>query len=397
MVFPPTTSDKSCSSNLKSGPEHPSIQAKSLLMGSAEEMMSVVETADTASAVNTPSEVSSVSPVPTPENAHAEHHQALKKISIVDCATATEIVPNSEPMKLDNECFSGHVMLLIRTPDVDDPKEMKPTGETPARISEYLKGYKRRFEFQFQIKLKKVPTGPLFLGCEVEEMIKISRWTKGISGFLLAMIRRINSGFHYSWGIEREKTDPEVIKEGQYEHTHLSFPVEASMDRVVITKPGEEPPKLGFPLHETNESVKRRRRMGAGSVDWNLEDTYTLCLWSAYCDWIKWKSMNVAGCRPFSLSLVTGKQPIYLSVYELANISPQDYKKRKPPHLRKDLRVYTRLEFSNHETTEGGIAPRFQGIKYDPENYKEPLAGETDSEMGSDSDGLDGESKKAAT
>lgn len=339
--------------------------------------------------------IGSLTPVPTPENAHAGQHRALKKISVVDCATATEIIPNSEPMKLDNDCFTGHVMLLIRTPDVDDLNEPKPTGETPARISEYMAGYKRRFEFQFQIKLKKVPTGPLFLGCEVEEMIKISRWTKGISGFLLGMIRRINSGFHYSWGIEKDKTDPEAIKEGNYEKTHLSFPVEASMDRVIITKPGETPPPLGFPLHESNESVKRRRRMGAGSVDWNLEDTYTLCLWSAYCDWIKWKSMNVPGCRPFSLSAVTGKQPIYLSVYELPNISPQEYKKKKPPHLRKDLTVYTRLEFCNHETTEGGIAPRFQGVKYVPEVYEESVAGETDSELGSESDVVE-ETKKSA-
>ncbi len=337
----------------------------------------------------------SVPVVMTPEHAHDGHHKSLQKVSVVDCATATEIIPNSEPMRLDNDCFSGHVMLLIRTPDVDDPKALKPTGETPARISEYMKSYKRRFEFQFQIKLKKIPTGPLFLGCEVENMIKMSRWTKSLATFLLAMIRRINPGFHYSLGIEKDKADPERVKQGDYENTHLSFPVEASMDRVIITKAGQTPPELGHELFETNESVKRRRRMGAGSVDWNLEDTYTLCLWSAYFDWIKWKSMNVPGCRPFSLVAVTGKQPVYLSVYELPHIPPQEYKKKKPPHNRKDLCVYTRLEFTNHEFTEGGISPRFQG-KYEPGTYKDSsVAGETESEVGSESDGVDqGETKK---
>jgi len=334
--------------------------------------------------------------VMTPDNAFRGHHKALRKMSVVNCDTASEIIPNAPATTLDNECFSGKVMLLIRTPDVDDPKEPKPTGETPARISNYMKSYKRRFEFQFQIKLKKVPTGPLFLGCEVEEMIKISRWTKGLAGFLLAMIRRINPGFHYSWGIKRDEVDAEVLKDGDYENTHLSFPVEASMDRVIITKPGDTPPELGHELFESNESVRRRRKMGAGSIDWNLEDTYTLSLWSAYCDWIKWKSMNVPGCRPFSLGAVTGKQPIYLSVYELSNISPQEYKKKKPPHTRKDLRVYTRLEFANHEHTEGGIAPRFQG-KYDPARYEESLSGETDSELGSESDGVDADSRKTAS
>lgn len=270
-------------------------------------------------------------------------------------------------------------MLLVRTPDVDDAKEPTPTLESAERISKYLKNYKRRFEFQFQIKLKKVPTGPLFLGCEVEEMVKISRITKGLTGVLLAMIRRINSGFHYSWGLDREKTTQEDIDAGRYESTHLSFPVEASMDRIVITKPGEELPQLGYALHETNASVKRRRRMGAGSVDWNTSDTYTMCLWSAYCDWIKWRSMNVPGVRPFSLGVVTGQQPIYLSVYELKDISPQDYKKKKPAHRQCDIKVYTRLEFSHREMTNKSLNPRLQNKE--PIDGLDDSLGDTDSEV----------------
>lgn len=226
--------------------------------------------------------------LPDQNSQHAEQHKDLQKISVVDCDTVTEIVPNKSPVKLENECFRGEVMLLIRTPDVDDPHEIKPTGQTPQRISNYLKGYKRRFEFQFQIQLKKVPTGPLFFGCEVEEPIKMSKFTKGLAGFLLAMIRRINPGFHYSWGIPKDEAHHVILEEGNYENTHLSFPVEASMDRIVVTKLGETPPELGHELKETNASVKRRRKMGAGSVDWNMDDTYTMCLWSAYVDWIKW-------------------------------------------------------------------------------------------------------------
>jgi Protein of unknown function (DUF1769) len=325
-------------------------------------------------------------------NSHAGQHSKLKMFSVMDCATLNEIVPNGEPTVIDNECFSGHVMLLVRTPDVDDAKEAVPTLDSAKRISKYFKNYKRRFEFQFQIKLKKIPTGPLFLGCEVEEMIKISRWTKGLTGVLLAMIRRINSGFHYSWGIEKDSTDPADIEAGRYEKTHLSFPVEASMDRIVITKPGESPPALGYALHETNASIKRRRRMGAGSVDWNLEDTFTMCLWSAYCDWIQWKSMNVPGVRPFSLSVVTGQQPIYLSVYELKNISPEEYRKRKPPHRRCDIQVYTRLEFSHHQMTEGSLNPRMQKMESLDES-----SGDTDSDVETESVATDGnDSKKLA-
>jgi len=189
----------------------------------------------------------------------------------------------------------------------------------------------------------------------------------------------INPGFHYSYGVKKEELDPKDLLDGNYEATHLSFPVEASMDRVIITKPGETPPELGSELFESTASVKRRRRTGSGSIDWNLEDTFTLSLWSAYFDWIKWKCLNVPGCRPFSLVACVGRQPVYLNVYEVMNISPQDYRKKKPAHTKKDIRVYTRLEFANREHTVGGMAPRFSN-----DGSVEFARGETESDPGSE-------------
>jgi Protein of unknown function (DUF1769) len=201
--------------------------------------------------------------------------------------------------------------------------------------------------------------------------------TKGLVNILLAMVRRINPGFHYAWG-ENHKLDPHLIETGEYEKTHLSFPVEASMDRIIVTKPGETPPKLGYELFESNESVKRRRKLGAGCIDWNLEDTYTMCLWSAYVNWIKWKSINVPGVSPFLLSRVTGTQPIYLSVYEISNISNSDYRRLRPPHYRKDLQVYANFEFSNREKTKGGLAETVVGPPQPPMSSDQSLP-DTDS------------------
>ena len=297
------------------------------------------------------------------EDDHAGQHPALKTMCVIDCDNNKRIVPNGPPAILSNECFEGRVMLLVRTPEVDDARDKSASFMDPeaSRISRFFKGKKRRFEFQFQVRLKRVPTGPLFLGCELEHPIRVGAITKGLVNILLAMVRRINPGFHHSWGPDSTKLSTEEIQAGNYEKTHLSFPVEASMDRIVITKPGETPPELGHELFESTESVKRRRKQGAGSVDWNLQDTYTMCLWSAYCDWIKWKSLNVPGMSPFSLSRVTGKQPIYLSVYEIDNVSPAEYRRKRPPHLRQHLHVYTRLEFSNEEKTVGGLAERVVG------------------------------------
>ena len=51
----------------------------------------------------------------------------------------------------------------------------------------------------------------------------------------------------------------------------------------------------------------------------------------------------------------------YLSVYEVKNVSNEDYKKKRPPHFRKDLDVYTRLEFSNQHKTCGGLSDQVLG------------------------------------
>lgn len=299
------------------------------------------------------------------DNDNADHigqHPRLNTVCVMNCDRQCRIVPNGPAADISNDTFEGKVMLLMRTPDVDGGDQ---TGmdEFPKQVSNYFKGKKRRFEFQFQIKLKRIPQGPLFLGCELEHAIKVGALTKGLVGILLAMVRRINPGFHYSWGPDA-KLDAKAREDGNFEQTHLSFPVEASMDRIVITKPGEAPPELGTELYESNESVKRRRKLGAGSVQWNLEDTFTMCLWSAYADWIDWRSLNVPGMAPFSLTRVTGTQPIYLCVYEITNCTPQEYrKKRGLPHTRKDLSIFVRLEFSNQEHTNGGLAESVLGRK----------------------------------
>jgi len=288
---------------------------------------------------------------------HEGHHANLHRMCAIDTSNQRRIIPNGEPVPIENDEFSGHVYLLVRTPDVDSSKEPKPDLASAQAASEYLKGRQRRFEFQFQFKLKKVPTGPLFLGCEGEKRFKLGRVAKGLVSFLLAMIGRINSGFHYSWGITKDTTEEDIESEN-YEKIHLAFPVEASMDRIIVSKPGEPLPKLGQELPETPESVKNRRRNGAGTVEWNTENTYTMCLWSAYMDWTQWRVMNVPGLRAFPLSVVTGTQPIYLCVYEIKEITNEEYKKRKPPHIRKNIDVFCRLEMSHMDKTAEAISDR---------------------------------------
>lgn len=85
----------------------------------------------------------------------------------------------------------------------------------------------------------------------------------------------------------------------------MAFPIDQGMNKVIRTDPLDKPPTLGGELPESN--VKEIR--------WNLDDTYTMALWSAYVDFLDWKCLNLPGIRPFSLTSVIQRQPIHMLVY----------------------------------------------------------------------------------
>ena len=94
-----------------------------------------------------------------------QHPEMMSKVFVVNANNLERVVPNSGEYILENNFFTGKMFLMIRTPDVDNERSSKwgdykpQTGSTAARVSEYFKDKKRQFEFQFQIKLKTLPTG----------------------------------------------------------------------------------------------------------------------------------------------------------------------------------------------------------------------------------------------
>jgi len=103
------------------------------------------------------------------------HHSDLSNLCIINTQTMERIQPNDGPYYVENDFFSGYVFLMVRTPDVDYVKHSKSNnrikelkqqqGFVPeehslqAKISNYFQDKTRRWEFQFQVKLKKLPTG----------------------------------------------------------------------------------------------------------------------------------------------------------------------------------------------------------------------------------------------
>ena len=313
-------------------------------------------------------------------------HPSLSSIYVVDAFTGERILCNSStPYRISNEWVEMDMLAMIRTPDADDENAVRGSAYND-EVSEHFRSRARRFEFQYQVKLKKKPVGKqLYFSCELDEPIKMGIVTKAFVSAAMAFVKSSNPNFHYNITGSKNRTS-----DGKYETAHSSFTVEGSLDRFVVTKPGEIPPKLGGDINEDPESIKRRK--GGELTDWNTEDTYTMSIWSSYVDFLLWRVQKVPGIKPFGLASVIGTQPINLTMYLI------DANLEGGTHYRKDIDEVIKLELSNGEQVGVGkeakkwIKANSQGqqhsismdsVEFDEQNIKHPALGlsETMDEM----------------
>jgi hypothetical protein len=105
------------------------------------------------------------------------------------------IIPNCTTYDIDTDLFSGKMLLMFRTPDVDEP------SKTDDPIVNYFRGKQRRFEFQWQLRLKKLPPGDLFLGVEVDEPIQMGMIQRALANTALKFTKKMNQvGFFLGLG-----------------------------------------------------------------------------------------------------------------------------------------------------------------------------------------------------
>lgn len=133
-----------------------------------------------------------------------------------------------EPVPFENDQFKGHVLFLIRATPVDP------------YWKETLEGRKRKFWVQVQGTFKKVPKGTLYMGGEVPAPMALGIITRSLCKILLSVVKRLVVGLHYAFG---DKTGIEM--------PHMCFPLWKAADRLVITPPGADPPKMGTDFPET--------------------------------------------------------------------------------------------------------------------------------------------------
>ncbi|CAJ1966029.1 unnamed protein product [Cylindrotheca closterium] len=284
------------------------------------------------------------------EQQHA--HPSLDALLLMDVDNdRRRIHPNGEVVRIDNEWLDMEMLIMLRTPDVDvdddDDNDYDESGTvdkvTPRNqmLSKHFKGKQRRFEFQYQGKLKKKPDDKSFCFCmELAELPKLNFLQKALVTTCMMFMKKMSPSFHFnmsSSGIsDNDKTN------GTYETPHMAFEVDKVLDRLAITKPGETPPVLGEGIPEDPERTKARRQ-GKYQVDWNTNDTYTMAIWSHYIDWIEWEVVHIPGVKHFSLNKVLGDQSIFMQLYLV-----DKNRKEKNKHYQKDIQHVVNLEFKEN-------------------------------------------------
>ena len=131
-----------------------------------------------------------------------QQHPHLENLYVMMVGQQTRIFPNSIEYDVDNDLFYGKMLLMFRTPDVDEPSSSSlcPTPSSNdinnnnhhQSVVNYFRGKQRRFEFQWQLRLKKVPEGELFLGAEVEDPIQMGMIQRAVAGAALKFVKKLN-------------------------------------------------------------------------------------------------------------------------------------------------------------------------------------------------------------
>lgn len=301
-----------------------------------------------------------------------QHHPELEKLYFINNLTNERINPNGPTINIDNDFFTGKMLIMVRTSDADKKIEAidNTIGEGSTfndKVSNYLRRDKKRFEIQLQMKFKKPSESQTYLSVGYDEPVNLKPLQRTFLEAALRFCRMRNPTFSYSLS-GKEKVSEEDKQQGKYEDPHFAFPIETSFDRITITKAGDKPPTLGSHVHE--DPVAIANRMNGERIVFNTEDTYTLYIWNENVDFIRWRAMNLPAIRSFSLANVNAGQPMKVKVYSL---STNDGK-----HLKSDMETLLDVEVTHTNVTSIGIGTKKWmkqcADKIEKSSYKEKSA-----------------------
>jgi hypothetical protein len=132
---------------------------------------------------------------------------SLAALYMVDTISRTRAVFNDKetPLALETDYFSGHMLAFIR----------QPVGGGPP----YFYGKQRRFEFQYQVVLKRVPDGVVYFGCSLQHPLKLNLMQRTLVNAAMAFCRASNPDLAYTLGGD---------------HPYMAFPVVTVRNGLVL-------------------------------------------------------------------------------------------------------------------------------------------------------------------
>jgi hypothetical protein len=161
------------------------------------------------------------------------------------------------------------------------------------------------FEVQVQGKFKRMPQGEVFVGAESSNKMELGLITRGISKAVCNFCGTLVNDLHFSFG--------DNPKDQNYQVPHIVSPIFPTLDKVLITPPGEIPPPLGVPFVE--DPAYRKERLKFRTIDLaniDLNTTYSFSVNTSNLDLPNWNLINIPMVRPMSMKTFFGDSSIAL-------------------------------------------------------------------------------------
>jgi hypothetical protein len=196
------------------------------------------------------------------------------------------------PIPFETDLFKGVALLAVRTNPIDPMFKSFFTG-------------KRLFECQVQGKFKRYPQGEFFVGTESMIEMKLGLIPRSIVKAVLQFFGSAISGLQHSLGDSQNNPD--------FQYPHLVAGMFSSLDKVVVTPPGQTPPPLGAPLPEDPEYKKLRKNFKSiNEANIDLESTYSFSVNSSNMDLLNWAMIGIPLSKAIDLRPFLGDSCIRL-------------------------------------------------------------------------------------
>lgn len=183
-------------------------------------------------------------------------------------------------------------------------------------------------EIQIQGQFKRLPQGEIYMGAYVSNKMELGLITRSIAKAALSYVGSRVTNMHYSFG-DSDPNDP------AFQLPHCVSPMFVTFDKIIVTPPGETPPKIRDPYDEDPEYRKMRlnwHRIKDANIQ--LDNIYSFSSNTQNIDLVTWTLTNFPMIRALDIRTLAGESSLFLAAYELPTAAAQAFPNSHP---QKDL------------------------------------------------------------